>query len=338
MTQSSQQSSLSGWVQAIVRGLEDSGVDTQSLFRELGMEVEHLNGLDYRFDQEQVTRLWLRAEELSGDPNLGLKAAMHLRPQNLHAVGYAMSCSATVRDAWQRFVRFRHLLADSATLDLVEEADCYRLTLSIETLGLPAAASAYDLSMAGAVNLARWILDDNTVAPLSVGFSHAAPGDDSMFREFFACPVRFDQPQTEMRFTKSLLERSVPTANEELASVLDDLSAKYLGKRMEGSFAQQVRDCLITLLPKGEPSKAAVAEALQLNQRTLLRRLQSENTTYQAILDQLREEMAYGYLKRQDISLEEAAYLLGFSDVSTFSRAFRRWTGKSPGQWRSLSS
>lgn len=337
MTQFTQQSSLSGWVQAIVRGLEDSDIDTRALFNELEMDVEHLQGLDYRFDQEQVTRLWLKAEAISGDPNLGLKAAMHLRPQNLHAMGYAMSCSATVRDAWLRFIRFRHLLADSATLELTEDEDGYRLTLDIDTLGQPAAASAYDLGMASSINLARWILDDTTVAPLEVSFSHPAPRDDSMFREFFSCPVLFDQPQTQMWLSKSLIERRVPTANEELASVLDDLSAKYLGKRMEGSFAQQVRDCLVTLLPKGEPSKAAVAEALQLNQRTLLRRLQGENTTYQTILDQLREEMAYGYLKRQDISLEEAAYLLGFSDVSTFSRAFRRWTGNSPGQWRSLS-
>ncbi len=330
-----QQSSIAGFVQAIVRTIDESGINSEALLRKLGMDPEHLTTINSRFDQDLITQLWHRAAELSGDPYLGLKAAEHLRPQNLHAVGHAMLCSATLKEAWQRFIKFRHLIADSAIMELDETRDCYIFSLEVGTTGLPPAYQPYDMSMASIVLMARWILDDPNITPMSVSFKHPAPGSDRPYRDLFKCPVHFEQPRTKMLVAKHIVDHPIPSANEELAGILDELSAKHLGRHQEGSFTKQVRDALVTLLPKGEPTKAAVAESLNLSDRTLLRRLQNENTTYQEILDQLREEMAYGYLKRADISLEEAAYLLGFSDVSTFSRAFKRWTGVSPGQWRS---
>lgn len=317
-----------------MRAINDSGVDSTALLQELGMEPKHLISLDSRFDQDQITQLWHRSAEISGDPYLGLKAAQHLRPQNLHAVGYAMTSSATLKEAWQRFIKFQHLIADSSVMKLTENRDSYTLSQEVGTTGLPPAYQPYDMGMASILLMSRWIQDDPTLTPITVSFKHPAPGPDRPYRELFNCPVYFDQPLTKMMIAKHIVERPIATANEELARILDELSAKHLGRHQEGSFTQQVRNALITLLPKGEPQKAAVAESLNLSDRTLLRRLQNEHTTYQEILDQLREEMAYGYLQRADISLEEVAYLLGFSDISTFSRAFKRWTGASPGQWR----
>lgn len=330
--------SLSGWVLAIVRTLEEEGLLCEALLNDLNIDSNRLESLDCRFDQEQITQLWLTAEALTGDHNLGLKAAKHIRPANLHVVGHAMSCSGSLKQALKRFIRFRHLFAEAAVMSLSENENNYLFSLEVETTGQPPAYQAYDLCLASIVMLFRWIADDKSIAPDKVCFQHPQPSDDSFYRELFQCPVAFGQPTTSISFPKAVIERPVPIANEELASLLDDLAVKYLNSRQEEKFAQVVRSTLITLLPKGEPSRAAAASALHISDRTLLRRLQKENTTYQEVLDLLREELAYGYLKREDLSLEETAYLLGFSDVSAFSRAFKRWTGNSPGQWRVCSN
>jgi AraC-like DNA-binding protein len=112
------------------------------------------------------------------------------------------------------------------------------------------------------------------------------------------------------------------------------MATKYLAFRFGSRFCRKVREVLVDQLPNGEPSKGETARLLNMAERTLLRRLREENTTFQEVLDRLREELAYDYLRRDDLKLEEIAYLLGFSSNSTFSRAFVRWTGKRPSDWR----
>jgi AraC-like DNA-binding protein len=112
------------------------------------------------------------------------------------------------------------------------------------------------------------------------------------------------------------------------------MTSRYLTLRFDARFSRKVREALASQLPHGDPSKTETARILNMTGRTLLRRLQEENTTFQEILDRLREELAYEHLRREDLSMETVAELLGFSSSSTFSRAFVRWTGQRPSEWR----
>jgi AraC-like DNA-binding protein len=126
----------------------------------------------------------------------------------------------------------------------------------------------------------------------------------------------------------------VPSANEELAVVLDEMTSRYLALRFSSRFSRKVRDALLLQLPNGAPSKAQTAKLLHMAARTLLRRLSAENTTFHEISERLREELAYDYLQRQDLTIERIAAQLGFSSSGSFSRAFVRWTGHRPSDWR----
>ena len=190
-----------------------------------------------------------------------------------------------------------------------------------------------DTILAGFLMLCEWIVSA-PVVPLEVTFRHEQPADDRAYREVFRCPIHYGARTNSVLFAARDLERPVPSANEELAMILDEMTSKYLALRFATRFSRKVREALIQQFPTGEPSRADTARLLNMTSRTLLRRLSEENTTFQEVSDRLREELAYDYLLREDLNVERVAAMLGFSSSSTFSRAFYRWTGQRPSDWR----
>jgi AraC-like DNA-binding protein len=327
------QTGLSAWILAIVRALQDAGVDDAALLRSVGMDPAKVGDLKHRFSQEQVTSLWMAAVATTGDENFGLKVARHIRPSTFHVVGYAMACSATLKRAAQRFARSARLVSDSAAVSFTAGDEVCVLDVDLNTRGRPPIYQTIDTILAGFLLLCEWIRSARVV-PVEVTFRHKAPLDARAYLELFCCPVHFGRSANTIVFRTADLEQPIPSANEEVAMLLDELAATYLAQRFETRCSRKVREALIGQLPNGEPTKSETARRLGMSERTLLRRLRDENTTFQEVLDRLREELAYDYLQRDDLSMEQIASLLGFSSNSTFSRAFVRWTGERPSDWR----
>lgn len=327
------QTGLSAWVFAIVRALEETGVDHPALLCSLGMDANRLGDFNYRYSQDQVTSLWMAAIETTNDPGFGLKVAQFIRPSTFHVVGHAMSCSATLRRAAERFAHSARLVSDSAAVEFIAKDDHCLLTVDLHTGGRPPIYQTIDTILAGFLNLCEWI-QTAPVTPVEVTFRHVKPTNDEAYRKIFKCNIRYGQPTNSILFRTADLERPVPAANEELAMLLDEMAANYLAARFSGRFSQKVTDVLIGQLPSGEPNKHETARLLAMTERTLLRRLRDENTTFQELLDRLREKLAFDYLRRADLTIDKIAHLLGFSSSSAFSRAFVRWTGQRPSDWR----
>ena len=327
------QTGVSAWVLAMVRALQDCGVDHAALLRGLGMDPDRVGDLDHRFSQDQVTSLWVAAVAATGDAQFGLKVARHVRPSTFHVVGYAMSCSATLKRAAERFAHSARLISDSAVVDFIEGDAGYRLTVDLNTGGQPPIFQTIDTILAGFFLLCGWIQGE-AITPVEVTFKHRAPADAAPYYAIFGCPVAFGHSRNSILFRAADLDRPVPSANEELAMMLDEMTSKYIAMRFASRFARKVRDVLAMRLPHGEPSKADTARLLSMTERTLLRRLRDENTTFQEVLDRLREELAFDYLRRDDLTIEKIAALLAFSSSSAFSRAFMRWTTQRPSDWR----
>lgn len=324
---------LSAWVFAIVRALEDAGIDPAELLRDIGMAPDKLGDLEHRYSQEQVTSLWIAAVETTGDKNFGLKVARHIRPSTFHVVGYAMSCSSTLKRAGERFAHSARLISDAATVSFSPTGDDYLLKVDLNTGGRQPIYQTIDTILAGFLMLCEWI-QSAPVVPREVKFRHRKPQDENDYLEIFRCPVRFGQKENSILFRGHDLEQPVPSANEELAMLLDEMAARNLAYRFSSRFSSKVRDALVGQLPNGEPSKKETGKRLGMTERTLLRRLRDENTTFQELLDRLREKLAFDYLRRGDLTIENIAHLLGFSSSSAFSRAFVRWTGQRPSEWR----
>jgi AraC-like DNA-binding protein len=309
--------------------MQAEGVAVDAVLADIGMNPALLEGGYSRYSQQQISQLWQRAVAITGDPQFCLKVAHEVRPATFHVVGYAMSCSATLARALQRFARYCRLISDSATATLTENGDAIVLEFHFDTGGAPPIYQTVDAVVAAVLSFARWIASES-LTPIEVRLSHPGPQNDGAYQDFFGSPVLYGDAQNCLVFRKSDLDRPILSADEELATLLDGVANRYLEKRMAGRFAVRVRDLLIAQLPNGAVSKAETARMLNITQRTLLRRLKGEGTTFAGVVNQVREELAFQFLERGNMTNSEIAYQLGFSDEGTFSRSFKRWTGRRP--------
>lgn len=319
---------LSGWVLAIARTLDSVGVPHSTVFADLGIDEQRLKDGSSRYGQEQVSCLWRASVKVTGDLYFGLKVASNIRPSSFHIVGYSMSCSATLGDALRRFAHYAKLISSSATVELEEHGDQSKLGFVFETGGLPPTDQALDTVLAGIVCFSSWLVG-SPVRPVEVRFQHACPPSSEEYTKLLNCPVYFDQSEDSVIFSVADMDRNILSADEHLASILDSMAINQLAE-LSGRFSRKVRECLQKQFALGEISKGRTAALMHMTERTLLRRLKDEGTTFQEVLDCLREELACDQLRRSDITVQDVSTLLGFSDASTFSRAFKRWTGRRP--------
>jgi AraC-like DNA-binding protein len=329
----SERTTSSNWALAIVQALELGGVDCASLFAELGMDYAALNDPDARFPQDAMTRLWQRAVALSGNPAIGLNMAQVVRPASFHVVGYALMSSRNLRDGFTRLVRYQRIIGEGADLNFLPQPDGYALTLAIHGDRLPPARQSAEASLAYCLAFCRW-MTSKPMRPREIRFQGPPPEDLVPYQQVFQAPLKFNAEHYGLIFDRADLDAPLPSANEALAQLHDRFAGEYLARFSGTRVTHQARQVLCRLLPQGEPRREVVAQALHLSQRTLQRRLQEEGTSYQQLLDDTRRELAEQYLGQVSLTLLEIAYLLGFADPSNFFRAFRRWFGETPGEYR----
>ncbi|WP_165665599.1 AraC family transcriptional regulator [Metapseudomonas otitidis] len=329
----SERTTSSSWALGIVQALEMGGVDCRRLFPELGLDYTALFDADARFPQDGMTRLWLRAVELSGNPAIGLNMAKVVRPASFHVVGYALMSSRTLNEGFARLVRYQRIIAEGADLSFRPTPEGYELRLAIHGDRLPPARQSAEASMAYCLAFCRW-MTGRAINPLEIRFQGPAPADVEPYRQVFQAPLRFGAEHYALRFSRADMDTPLPTANESLAQLHDRFAGEYLARFAGSRVTHLARQVLCRLLPQGEPKREVVASALHLSQRTLQRRLQEEGTRFQQLLDDTRRELAEQYLAQPNLTLLEIAYLLGFADPSNFFRAFRRWFDATPGEYR----
>lgn len=330
---SDSRSGLTGWVLAIARGIVADGESLPDLLKGVGMDPAQLEGGYNRYSQVQISRLWQLAIERTAGDDLGLLVAAQVRPSTFHVVGYAMACSANLLRALRRFTVYCRLISDSATATLTETADSVQLQFHLDTGETPPSYQSVETILASVLAFLRWIAGDALI-PMDVTLRHERPPRDDAYQSFYGVPVRYGESRNSLTLRRADLERPTLGADEELATLLEGIADRYLERRMAGRYAVRVRDVLLAQLLTGASTKTETARRLNTTERTLLRRLKEEGTTFADVLDRLREELAFQYLNDPTKTLSDVAELLGFSDHGTFSRAFKRWTGRRPSEVR----
>lgn len=320
---------LASSARILYRLIERNGVDPLAVFRDAGLDPGLLDDPRARFRIERTRAAWREAARLIQNPCFGLQAAEVWRPTDFHALGYAFLASRTLRTAIERIGRYNAVVDTVVSFDVVLDDARLRLRYRMERLDLPDIPALQDARWGVVLGLCREAYGQGC-DPSEVLFTHDPPVCRGEYFALFRCPVHFQASHAELVFDRSLVERPLPAANRELARANDAILRGYLDQLREGDIVSLVKTAVIEHLPSGTPGAEVIAKDLLMSARTLQRRLADAGAMYSDILDEVRRDLANHYIAEPNRSLSEIGYLLGFSELSGFSRAFRRWTGQSP--------
>jgi len=324
---------VAGYTDAIARALEAAGVDPEGVLRDAHVHRVRSNDPLVRITDSDINAIYERAVAATGDPYFGLRVAHFVLPGMLHALGYALLASETLEDFCRRAVRYWALVAQGTEFFLDNDSKV------LELKGLPGRPGlcfeAQDVWAALVFRLMRMVRQEE-LRPLQVNYIRPMPAaGDAPYREFFGCPVVFEQDFLALYFDLDTMRQPLAGASRELAQHNDQITMSYLEKLNRDDVVNRVRAHIVTGLSGGAFSRSAIAASLNMSASTLQARLARAGLSYQQMLDETRHELALGYVGQSRLSITEIAFMLGFSDLSNFIRAFKRWTGRSPTEFRS---
>lgn len=323
---------IAGYGIAIARALDYCGMDSRRVLHAAGIDATLINDPMQRLPVTALTRLYKASVEVTGDPYFGLTVAKFMHASNLHALGYGLLASANLADFCRRVERYMRLVSRSARVE--EETAGFEFRL-VNRLLVEVSAETEDAWLSFLVRTIR-LLYKPDFRPLRVEFHHPRPdGGDAPYVTHFQAPVSFGHETPALVFSTGDLEVPWQGNCPELAQFNDNLAASYLAKLDRSDVVACVRAKIVDLLPSGDCSKNRVAAALCMSPANLQLKLRQRDTSFQDLLDDIRREFACGYLRQQALSITEITYMLGFTDISNFTRAFKRWTGTSPTAYRS---
>ncbi|MDJ0610702.1 MAG: AraC family transcriptional regulator [Kiloniellales bacterium] len=314
----------------ILAALERAGVPPAPLLNQAGLPPEAFRDPSNRIPLRRFVRLLELAARETGDPCFGLHhgAAYHLSEAGV--LGYAMLSAPTVGAAAVNLTRFIRMQVDRLEVALEQDEAQARLGFRLTDAKITARRQYNERLLALAFNAFR----DTTGTrwfPEAVCFEHEAPDDDSEHRRFFGAPLRFGQASNQLVFERGFLDRPLKTADPRLFQALVPQIETQLQAVPQGDgLAAEIQELLAASLKDGRPSLARVANELGLGTRTLQRRLKERDIAFWDLVEGTRRQLAESYLDEGRLTISEVAYLLGYSELSAFSRAYRRWTGAAP--------
>ncbi len=324
---------ISGFADYAVR----HGANQSDLFRVAGLKASQLSNPDRRIPFDQFISLVRAAKTKVDRPALPLLFGEDIGVSQVSIVGLIMEASATMGEAFVQLQRYGRLAADvddnqdTPRFDLAQEGN--KLFMVDHISNADAIPELVEIAFASLTCGPRRFLDQPHV--LSIHLSFPAPDYADEYTRIFQCPVHFSAGRNALELHPQIASWPVSSAPNYLFGVL----TKHADKMLEKLVATQtvvgkVEALLLPALHRGHPDADTIASQLGFHRHTLFRKLKEEGTTFSAVRDGLRERTAKAYLEGGKASVNETAYLVGFSDPAAFSRAFKRWTGLTPNDFR----
>ncbi len=324
-------------VRVLLRTLEEAGVGTALLCHTCGIDPAIFEDVRARIPRSRVLQIWQEAARRLPDPHLGLHLGERVRPHAVNVVTYLTMSSRTLREGLERLIRYQRILGEDSRVQLRDEGTQSFIRIEFGSEELPATRDEIEYWAVLLMKYGRWIADYD-VRLMEVRFSYPRPEEPSEYERIFGCRPRFGAAESGLLIASAELDRPSIHANPEVARAHEQSAGEYLAELDDRSMSRQLCELLMGVLEKGQLDLETAARQLHVSVRTLQRRLRDEGTSYREVVDQLRREIALDKLRKTDIPIEEITYLTGFSELSPFYRAFRRWTGKTPVEYRETAS
>ena len=322
------------YAEALLALAEELGLVRAEVFAAARVRPEVLDSPNGRVSFLDFHMLAQAVLERCGEPALGLLLGQRLNVSTHGILGYAVLSSANLGTALQFALKYYRVLGLAFDLELVEQGEDMQLR-AVESLPLgPQSRFAAEGLLASIHTIARFLLGEE-LQGVAVGFAHPAPDYGERYAEVFGVAAQFEQPYHWLRVPQHYLQRPMALANPATVQMCEQQCEALLASLdVQDGLLTRVRRLLLAR-PGDFPDLESAASALHTSGRSLRRHLAQMGTSYQQVLDDVRKRLAVQYLTTTHLPLYEIAHLLGFSDPSNFRRAFRKWTGKLPGDYRS---
>jgi AraC-like DNA-binding protein len=315
--------------------LEQRGASLQAVCRQVGVDVALLEQPEGRLPVRQFVELLEQSARASGDHDIGLRLGCAQPPSSFGPLADAVMHAPDVAGAIANVARYFYMHQEGANLELRLTERNAVIAYSICDAEILDYRQDAELSLAKMLNFARILIGNRHWTPSAVYFEHPEPRDSSEHRRVFGAPVYFSQPCNALLAPREILGLRLAGADAGRLDQLRRLAEARETPTLPGEdLLAQVRQQILRRLRAGSVSIQAVAAALDLSERTLQRRLGECGATFNELVERMRFELSRRYLQQDHLSLTEIGYLLGYSELSAFSRAFRRWAGVSPIEFR----
>jgi AraC-like DNA-binding protein len=316
------------------RRLQEVGLSAEGVLRQAGLPIGLFHQDKILVSTEEFFALYRGIAEATNEPGLGLKLGTEDRVERYDPIRITALSAWSFREALQRIARYKQLTCPQEIRVVERGHDC-----TVQFVWLMAhekePAFLVDMCFAWIVAIARRGVG-RPLSPKRVEFQRT-PAHREMYETHFRCPIKFKTDQNALVFSKADMELPFVTHNAELlAIVAPQLEAELAAQLSNKTFSEQAKAILKRLLAGQRPGINDLARELHLSTRTLQRRLTEQGIPFQRLLEEARRELARHYLLHSSLELNQTAYLLGYEDANSFFRAFQKWEGTSPGQWRQL--
>lgn len=310
-----------------------AGVDLTTVYSRLGYDAEKLPLKELRTPHQQQALFWQVVEGVTGDPDIGLHLCPHMPVFRGEVLEYLMFSSPTFGEGILRALKYIRLVSDAISVRLVHDAAGARICVVGSTLEAPQLRHTEICVVYELIQFARTVTDRN-YAPLRVKLRCSARSPTAEYEKVFGCPVEFDGAESEIWFNPKLLEFRSPRWDPDLLQLHEELAAKRLSDLHRRDLVESIRKVLSQRLELESCDLDEVAREVGLAPRRLRFELARAGTSFSQIVTDFRYALARRLLTRTEESIDNIVYLTGFSEPSTFYRAFKRWSGMTPVQYR----
>ena len=310
------------------------GVDPEPLLKAVDIDSSKADVSGSRISRDAVMQLWQLAAAETRDASVGLVVGSKVRVTTFYALGVAFTTCETMADSLALLCRYYKIIA-TVPMDLELESDGNRVSLCINYTNpdYPLQTIPFDSFISAIIGLCR-IAATPEFNPVEVLLAFPDNNRGGDYEAVFHAPVVFNADKCALVFDEQSLDQPLPGRSDDVLQASDRVLENYLDALSPDDASSEVRRLLLSLLPTGNASQELISKRMNMSRSTLQRRLREESTNFKELLDSTRRSLALEYVKDRQHSLAYVTFLLGFSDQSNFSRAFKRWTGMSPNTYR----
>jgi AraC-like DNA-binding protein len=319
----------------VLRLMELHGLDAKQLMSELGVAPQTLRDVQARIPSRLADQAFEMAMQRIPDPAFALRASECWHPSNLGTMGYAWLSSRTLHTGLKRMERFSRIIGDDFSYGVLEDQDGLHFTHDHGRGDDPVGHAMSDFTLSIIFDMCRKNFGSQLNAK-GLQLRRPLPVNPAPWESAFGCAVQFGANKDSMLLDSAIANAPLPSANIPMANTFDAILTEQLSRYFQDDIVSRCKAIVLRELTSGVPTAAWTAAQLALSQRSFQRRLSELGLTYQQLLDQTRHDLARRYLDDPAKSVTEITFLLGFSEQSAFTRAFKRWSGTSPSGYRGV--